>query len=347
MRALKFINNKLSYIDQTKLPLKEVWRRCMSLEDGFSAIKRLEVRGAPLIGVFAAYCISIAVKDFSLDKLKFLNQFESAIEYLKSSRPTAVNLSWALQRIRKRVLENTDKNVLGLRRMILKEARSIHKEDVLLCQRMAESGSKLINKSDRILTHCNAGFLATAGEGTALAVITRGHKVRRDILVYVDETRPLLQGARLTAWELMKNKVPCKLICDNMAAYLMQKGGIDKIFVGADRIAANGDTANKIGTYNLAVLAKYHKIPFYIVAPFSTFDLSLANGSYIPIEQRDPDEVRVILGSLRIGPKDVEVFNPAFDVTPSKLIKAIVTDKGIIYPPFKVNIKKILCQKKK
>lgn len=347
MRALKFIKNKLTYIDQTKLPLKEVWRQCSSLEEGFYAIKRLEVRGAPLIGVFAAYCMSIAVGDFSLDKVKFLNQFECAIEYLKSSRPTAVNLSWALERIREKVLKNTDKDVSQLRRMITKEARSIHQEDILLCERMAKFGSKLINRSDRILTHCNAGFLATAGEGTALAVITRGHKIRRDILVYVDETRPLLQGARLTAWELMKNKVPCKLICDNMAAYLMQKGQIDKIFVGADRIAANGDTANKIGTYNLAVLAKYHKIPFYIVAPFSTFDLNLADGSSIPIEQRDPDEVRVILGALRIAPRNVDVFNPAFDVTPAGFIKAIVTDKGIIYPPFKKNIKKILCQKKK
>lgn len=347
MRALKFRNNQLSYIDQTKLPLKEVWKKCRSLEEGFCAIKRLEVRGAPLIGVFAAYCISIAVKNFSIDKVKFLRQFEKAIEYLKSSRPTAVNLSWALERIREKVLKNTDKTPLQLQRMITKEAQSIHKEDVLLCEHMAKFGSKLIKRSDRLLTHCNAGFLATAGEGTAVAVITRGHKVRKDIMVYVDETRPLLQGARLTAWELTKNKVPCRLICDNMAAYLMQKDEIDKIFVGADRIAANGDTANKIGTYNLAVLAKHHNIPFYIVAPFSTFDLDLANGSKIPIEQRDPDEVRVILGSLKISPSNVDVFNPAFDVTPHKLIQAIVTDKGIIYPPFKKNIKKVLCQKKR
>lgn len=344
MKALKFKNNRLFYIDQTKLPLKEVWRQCKNLKDGYKAIKELQVRGAPLIGVFAAYCICISLKHFSSKQEVFLRQLTKAIQYLKGARPTAVNLSWALERLENVIYENRNKTALYLRNQILKEARLIHKEDVFLCERMAHFGAKLIKKGDGILTHCNTGFLATSGEGTALAAINRAYKIHKNIMVYVDETRPLLQGARLTAWELMKIGAPCKLISDNMAAYLMQKKKIKKIFVGADRIAANGDTANKIGTYNLAVLAKYHGIDFYVVAPFSTFDLKLASGKYIPIEERGADEVRVILGALRIAPKNMKVFNPAFDVTPNKLIKAIVTDRGIIYPPFKKNIKRALCR---
>jgi methylthioribose-1-phosphate isomerase len=340
MQALKFKNNRLFYIDQTKLPLKEVWRQCKSLKQGYTAIKELQVRGAPLIGVFAAYCICVSLKSFSSKKDVFLRQVLAALCYLGNARPTAVNLSWALDRLERAALGNKEKGLVQLKQAIIKEAKSIHSEDISLCKSMAYHGVKLIKKGDGVLTHCNTGFLATSGEGTALAVISKAHRVSEDIMVYVDETRPLLQGARLTAWELMKSKVPCTLISDNMAAYLMYKKKIDKVFVGADRIAANGDTANKIGTYNVAVLAKYHKIPFYVVAPFSTFDLSLRSGRQIPIEQRNADEVRVILGKLRIAPADMKVFNPAFDVTPHKLITAIVSDKGIIYPPYKANIKK-------
>jgi len=342
MKALKFKGNRLFYIDQTKLPLKEVWRECKNLNQGYKAIKELQVRGAPLIGVFAAYCIAVSLKRLSSNKVVFLKQILAQLKYLRGARPTAVNLSWALQRIEKVIATNKAEKVSQIKKAIIKEAKAIHAEDVRLCENMARHGATLINKGDGVLTHCNTGFLATSGEGTALAVISKAHKIRRDIMVYGDETRPLLQGARLTAWELTKDKVPCTLISDNMAAYLMQKKKIDKIFVGADRIAANGDAANKIGTYSLAVLAKYHKIPFYVVAPFSTFDLRVSSGKGIPIEQRKPDEVRIILGKLRIAPAKMKVFNPAFDVTPNELITAIVSDKGIIKAPYTKNIKNIL-----
>ena len=240
------------------------------------------------------------------------------------------------------MFKKREESVSAIKKALLCEAQKIHRQDVEFCSRMAAFGAKLVRSGDSILTHCNAGSLATSGEGTALSVIYKAHKLYGNIKVYADETRPLLQGARLTAWELSKRKIDCTLICDNMAAYLMQKGKIDKIFVGADRIAANGDTANKIGTYSVAVIAAYHKVPFYVVAPFSTFDLSLLTGSQIPIEERAGYEVKTVLGKINVAPKNVKVFNPAFDVTPSKLIAAIVSDKGIIYPPYAKNIKKIL-----
>ncbi|UCD15553.1 MAG: S-methyl-5-thioribose-1-phosphate isomerase [Candidatus Omnitrophota bacterium] len=342
MNAIKFKNNCLFYLDQTQLPSKEVWRQCKNLREGFTAIKQLRVRGAPLIGVFAAYCMAQALANFSHHKEQFLRQFKKGVRYLKQSRPTAVNLFWALDRLERVVFDNREKPLSEIKRMILREAVAIHKQDLELCRKMAEFGVKLVKKGDRILTHCNAGSLATGGDGTAVAVIYKAHKVYKDIKVYADETRPLLQGARLTAWELQKNKVPTTLICDSMAAYLMQKGNIDKIFVGADRIASNGDAANKIGTYNLAVIARYHKLPFYVVAPFSTFDLALESGEQIPIEERADNEVRTVLNKLVIAPQDISTANPAFDVTPNKLITAIVTDKGIIYPPFKKNIVKTI-----
>jgi len=342
MTALKFKHNCLFYLDQTQLPLKEAWRQCRSLEDGFQAIKKLKVRGAPLIGVFAAYCICVHLQNLPQQKNKFLKKIKYSLKYLKSCRPTAVNLSWALSRLKKIIDINQKQGLAEIKKAILKEAKRIHNEDIQLCNKMADFGIQLISKGDRVLTHCNAGFLATSGEGTALAVIYKAKKVYGNISVYMDETRPLLQGARLTAWEMLKKKVPAVLICDNMAAHFMQKGCIDKIFVGADRIAANGDTANKIGTYSLAVLARYHKIPFYIVAPFSTFDLNLSTGKSIPIEQREPSEVKVIMNKLQIAHHKVKALNPAFDVTPHKLITAIVSDRGIIYPPFNKNIAKVI-----
>jgi len=342
MRAIKFKNKQLFYIDQTKLPLKELWRKCRGLKSGYKAIKELQVRGAPLIGVFAAYCIYVHFKNKSLTKKKFLNDFGKACKRLKSCRPTAVNLAWALERLEKAVLGNKNKRVSQIKEVILKEAQAINLEDILLCERMANQGVKLIREGDRILTHCNAGFLATSGDGTALAVIYKAHELYGDIRVYTDETRPLLQGSRLSAWELTKRGVPTTVICDNMAAILMEQGKIDKIFVGADRIAANGDAANKIGTFGLAILAKYHKIPFYVVAPFSTFDLSLASGKLIPIEERNKDEIRKLVNKIEVAPKGAKAYNPAFDVTPNKLITAIVSDKGVIKPDFKKNIKKVL-----
>jgi methylthioribose-1-phosphate isomerase len=341
MHSIIFKNGRLFYLDQTQLPLKEVWRECKSLDSGYRAIKRLEVRGAPLIGVFAAYCIAVISAQLPA-KNNFLKKLNEAIAYLKTSRPTAVNLFWALERLEKVILANKDKSPKYITAAILKVAKEIHEQDITLCKNIASYGVKLVKAGDRILTHCNAGFLATSGEGTALAVIYRAHKIYRNIHVYIDETRPLLQGARLSSWELSRRRVPCTLICDNMASYLMQKGKIDKVFVGADRIASNGDAANKIGTYNVAVAAHYHKIPFYVVAPFSTFDLRLASGAMIPIEQRNKDEVRKVLARVYISPKKIDVFNPAFDVTPQHLITAIVTDGGIVYPPYEVNIKKVL-----
>ena len=342
MVSIKFKNNKLFYIDQTQLPLKEVWKQCKNLDDGYAAIKKLSVRGAPLIGVFAAYCIGVHLKNLPSEKKSFFKSLEKAIKYLKSCRPTAVNLGWALDKIRDTAFKNKEKSLSQIKKAILNEAIAIHKEDVRLCQDMATHGLKLIKGGDRILTHCNTGFLATSGEGTALAVIYKAAKVYKNIKVYADETRPLLQGSRLTAWELMKKKVPSAIICDSMAAPLMSHKGVDKIFVGADRIAANGDVANKIGTYNLAVIAKHHKVPFYVVAPFSSFDLSLSSGKHIPIEQRQWDEVKKVVNKVHIAPKSAKAHNPAFDVTPNKLITAIVSDRGIIYPPFGRNIKKII-----
>ena len=342
MRAIKFKDKHLFYIDQTKLPSKEVWKECKSLKAGYKAIKELKVRGAPLIGVFAAYCIYIHLKRKTKDKKRFLKKFRKASKRLKSCRPTAVNLAWALGRLSKVVLINKDKSIAEIKEIILKEAKAINQEDIMLCDNMAGYGAELIKKGDRILTHCNAGFLATSGDGTALAVIYKAHKLYKNIRVYVDETRPLLQGSRLTAWELGRRGVSVTVICDNMAAILMEQGKIDKIFVGADRIAANGDTANKIGTYGLAILAKYYKIPFYIVAPFSTFDLKLVSGKSIPIEERNKDEIRKLVKKIEVVPKGVKVYNPAFDVTPSKLITAIISDKGVIKSPFKKNIKKTI-----
>ncbi|MFA5007976.1 MAG: S-methyl-5-thioribose-1-phosphate isomerase [Candidatus Omnitrophota bacterium] len=341
MFSIKFKNSKLFYLDQTKLPQKEVWKECKNVHDGFLAIKELQVRGAPLIGVFAAYCIAVYAKNLNFGKERFLKELKRAITGLKLCRPTAVNLAWALEELESVILKNTGKSINAIKDALLKEAQKIYKQDIELCGEMASYGIKLIKSGDSILTHCNAGFLATAGEGTALSLIYKAQKIYKNIKVYADETRPLLQGARLTAWELSKRKINCTLICDNMAAFLMQKGKIDKIFVGADRIAANGDVANKIGTYGVAVAANYHKVPFYVVAPFSTFDLSLSSGKQIPIEERAPGEVRTVLGKIDIAPKNIKVFNPAFDITPSKLITAIVSDRGVIYPPFDKNIKNL------
>jgi methylthioribose-1-phosphate isomerase len=342
MNAIKFKNNRLYYLDQTKLPEKELWKECATFSDGWEAIKKLQVRGAPLIGVFAAYCLYIWSKGFSLSKPEFMRRFTRAVDELISCRPTAMNLAWALQRVVGVAQENSEKSVDQIRKAILKEARAIHWEDIILCARIGQYGNELIEEGDTILTHCNAGALATSGEGTALAVIYKAHDSGKKIKVYADETRPLLQGARLTSWELSKHRVNCTLICDNMAASLMAQGLIDKVIVGADRIAANGDVANKIGTYSLAVNASYHKIPFYVAAPFSTFDLSLKDGKDIPIEERDADEVRIVMGKVVIAPAQINVYNPAFDVTCADLVTAIITDKGIIYPPFKQNIKKLL-----
>lgn len=342
MQALKFRKKTLFYLDQTKLPAREHWRRCLSLKEGWRAIKELRVRGAPLIGVFAAYCASLHLNKISGEKDIFLKQAKESFDYLKSARPTAVNLFWALDRLTEVMWSQKEKSLRQIKEKIIREAKFIHSQDQASCLEIARQGSKLIQKKDNVLTYCNTGFLATSGCGTALGVIYQTQKQGKKIKVYVSETRPLLQGARLTAWELSRKRIRHFLITDNTAAFLMQKKKINKIIVGADRITSSGSAANKIGTYNLAVLANYHKIPFFLAAPASTFDLSLKKAEEIIVEKRGGKEVKKVLGKILIAPGATKAVNFAFDLIPSSLITAIITDKGIIYPPYKKNIKKLI-----
>lgn len=333
-------NDVVKLIDQTKLPLKKEYIYCKDVPTLIKAIKRLSVRGAPALGVAAAFGIVLGSKKFKgNDRAKFDRYIERISEQIAISRPTAVNLFYALERIGDLIESNPNCSVVKMKQMIRREALAIFNEDKDICRKMGKNGVSLIKKNATVMTICNAGALATSDFGTALGVFYQAKKSGKKFKVVACETRPLLQGARLTTWELMHEKIDTTLICDNMAATLMKQGKIDAIFTGADRIAANGDTANKIGTYNLAVLAKYHKIPFYIVAPSTTFDLKIALGKQIPIEQRDADEVKKI-GISRIAPSQVKVYNPAFDVTDARLITGIVTEVGVITPPYKINIKK-------
>lgn len=330
VETITWKDDRIKLVDQTRLPDKFKYIFCNDVKSLWLAIKTMKVRGAPAIGIGGALGVLLAserskAKDFDSFKKDIL----MAIRYLSSSRPTARNLFWALERMQKALMENKSKNINRIKKILKKEAFGVIKEDKYTCRRMARYGADLLRRHDNVLTHCNAGGLATADYGTALGVFFEAKKKKKDITVYVDETRPLLQGARLTAWELKNAGIKTVLICDNMAASLMAEGKIDKIFVGADRIARNGDTANKIGTYNLAVLADYHKIPFYVVAPSSTFDLSLKSGKEIPIEERDKKEVLEFRGR-RVAPLGIKVCNPAFDVTPNHLITAIITEKGIL-----------------
>ncbi len=333
VETINWKNNKIRYVDQTLLPHKVKFVDCFDIGKLWRAIKRLEIRGAPAIGIAGALGVAlIAVKSKAKTSSELIKEVRKCVKYLASSRPTAVNLFWALARMNDLAKSNYSLPASSVKKLLVKEALKIIDEDKRSCRAMARHGAKLIKNGDTILTHCNAGGLATADYGTALGVLFEAHNNGKRIKAYVDETRPLLQGARLTTWELLNEGIDTTLICDNMAASLMAKGKIDKIFVGADRIASNGDAANKIGTYSLAVLAKYHKVPFYVVAPLSTFDFNLKTGKDIPIEERSADEVRSVLGK-RIAPRNVKVYNPAFDVTPNCLITAIITEKGIIKDP--------------
>ena len=334
------VDGFLELIDQRRLPSELVKLQCRDIEQLFEAIKTLAVRGAPAIGVAGAYGLVLAMQklDTRYSMLDALECLKKAADYLDSSRPTAANLFWAIDRVKQKAEEfvaaEPETNLRELRKVVLAEANAICAEDVDMCQRIGENGEKFIEDGDGILTHCNAGALATAGQGTALSVMFEAHKKARKFTVYVDETRPLLQGARLTTWELKQAGIDVVLICDNMAAWLMKQGKINAVITGADRIAANGDTANKIGTYCLAVLAKEHGIPFYIAAPSSTFDLSIKSGDEIPIEERDADEViRPWQMKTKIAPDGINVYNPAFDVTDASLITAIITEKGVIEKP--------------
>jgi len=341
IKTIFWENGQLVIVDQTLLPTAFKYLHLGAVEELWSAIKELKVRGAPALGVAAAFGIYLGIRDY---KGSNRDDFDKAVisiaDYIGTSRPTAVNLFWAIERIIRLIKSNKDKNVSDTKMLILEEAQKMIEEDNEVCRNIGINGATLLKDGDTILTHCNTGGLATASYGTALGIVFYAKEQGKKISVYMDETRPLLQGARLTAWECMQEKIDCTLICDNMAATVMKKGIISAVIVGADRISANGDVANKIGTYSLAILAKEHKIPFYIAAPTSTIDLSIPNGDKIPIEERDPNEVRKFRGIL-VAPEKVKVFNPAFDITPHKYITAIITEKGIVKSPFKLGLKKV------
>ncbi len=333
MRWVGEVDGYLELIDQTKLPSELVQMPCHDVETVWEAIRALRVRGAPAIGIAAAYGVCLGLQTFTgSSHADFLHRLEEVSSYLESSRPTAVNLFWAMNRLRTRARqEDQRESSEELLACLLEEARRIEAEDLEACQRIGAHGAELIEPETGVLTHCNAGGLATAGYGTALAVIYAAHEQGKAIHVYADETRPLLQGARLTAWELHQHGVPVTLICDSMAAQVMREGRVRCVVTGADRIAANGDTANKIGTYSLALLAEAHGIPFYVAAPTSTFDLSLSSGEQIPIEQRANEEV-THMQLFPTAPEGIGVYNPAFDVTPARLIRGIVCEHGVISP---------------
>jgi methylthioribose-1-phosphate isomerase len=320
-------------IDQTLLPTALEYRDCRTVEEVWEAIRTLRVRGAPAIGVAAAMGVVLGMQRFTnRNRGAYWHRLRQVTEYLRTSRPTAVNLFWALDRMERRVHGRTEElSPEQLTGMLLEEARAIEEEDRRMCRAIGEAGAGLIQEGQGVLTHCNAGGLATADYGTALAVLFSAAEQGRHFQVFVDETRPLLQGARLTAWELQQRGLDTILICDSMAAQVMKEGRVHSVIVGADRIAANGDTANKIGTYGVALLAKAHGIPFYVAAPSSTFDLTLPSGDAVPIEQRDPREITHGFGR-QTAPQGVQVYNPAFDVTPAHLITAIITEKGLIRP---------------
>jgi len=352
VQAVKWIGDVdgfLELIDQRRLPAEFIKLQCRNVEQLCEAIKTLAVRGAPAIGVAAAYGPVLAMQKLSVgnDLQQARAVLAKTCKYLASSRPTAINLFCALDRVRKGADDfiaaqpNATLSALGgLRQVVLKEANAIYQEDVDMCRRIGQNGERFVKQGSGILTHCNAGALATAGQGTALSVMFEARKRGKRFKVYVDETRPLLQGARLTAWELTQAGIDVTVICDNMAGWLMKQGKIKLVITGADRIAANGDAANKVGTYSLSILAREHGIPFYIAAPSSTFDLSLRTGAEIPIEQRSAGEViRLWRSNTRIVPDGVDVYNPAFDVTEAKDITAIVTDKGVIENPDTENIR--------
>ena len=327
MEAIRWERNELYLLDQTRLPGSEYWLRYTNYRDAAQAIRTMVVRGAPAIGVAAAYAMVLAAQAYA-GAADFTGSMAQAKQTLAGSRPTAVNLFWALDRM-ERCWLTCGPDLLRLE----EEARTIHLEDIQMNAALSKAGAELVPCQARILTHCNAGALATGGWGTALGVIRTAHAQGKVSMVYADETRPLLQGARLTAYELVNDRIPVTLICDGMAGYLMAQGCVDLVVVGCDRMAANGDFANKIGTYSLAVLAKHHGIPFYTALPSSTIDRSLPDGSRIPVEQRDGGEVTSFAG-VQTGPAGVRTWNPSFDVTPHELLTAAITERGVLRPPF-------------
>ncbi len=336
------VEGKIKIIDQTLLPNELKYVYCDDRKSIYHAIKTLMVRGAPAIGIAGAMGTVVGIKDNKSDDFEsFFKELKEVIVYLGSSRPTAVNLFWGLKRMEDTALKNSQKSVPEIKEILLNEAKTILEEDKAICRKIGENGETFLEDGSCVITHCNAGGLATGDFGTALAVMFAATDKGKKISVYADETRPLLQGSRLTAWELKNAGIDVTLICDNMAAHTMKQKKIDCVIVGADRIAANGDAANKIGTYSLSIIAKEHNIPFYVAAPVSTFDLSITSGDEIPIEERHSDEVTSISGQ-KIAPDGIKVFNPAFDVTPASNIKAIITERGVIHNPNMEKIKNVI-----
>ena len=329
-------------LDQTQLPNRIVYKDVSTPEECWTAIKKLEVRGAPCIGIFAGYAMAVTAQPYAgLPMDEFKAKMTEISAYLNSSRPTAVNLSWALKRMEKVIADNADKTVPEVIDLMVAESIAIHEEDIAMCKAMSEYGLSLLKDGDGLLTHCNAGPLALSKYGSGLGPILLGNERGMTFHVYSDETRPLLQGARLTSFELQKAGVDVTLICDNMASIVMKNGWINACLVGCDRVAANGDVANKIGTSGVAILAKHYGIPFYVLGPYSTIDMNCPTGEDIKIEQRDPDEIKKMWYAEPMALEEVKCYNPAFDVTDHELITAIITDKGIVYPPYDINFKKL------
>jgi methylthioribose-1-phosphate isomerase len=334
MTSVEWVAGKVRFIDQTRLPTEEVIIETSDYHVVGDAIRKLKIRGAPAIGVAASFALLLAVEDKRiLSREDLQKELFEAVNFLSQTRPTAVNLFTALHRMRRVYQDVSHTDVLTIRYHLLEEARTIQQEDIEACKMIGENGAKLITPGSSILTHCNTGALATAGEGTAQSIITTAARQNKIVRVFADETRPLFQGARLTSWELLRQDIDVTLITDSTAGYLMQQRQVSAVIVGADRIAANGDTANKIGTYSLAVLAERHAIPFYVAAPVSTIDFGTKSGREIPVEERNEEEVTHVAG-IRIAAEGVKVYAPAFDVTPQQFITAIVTEKGVLRPPY-------------
>jgi len=345
INTVEYADGVVRMIDQTKLPNEKTYVNCYTIEDVGSAIKTMIIRGAPAIGVAAAMGVSLEANTIQGNNYdSFFAQLKEQCDILGQSRPTAVNLAWAIERMLRVVKENKALSMNVLKRRIRKEAMNIWEEDIAANKRIGSFGQALIDDGNTILTHCNAGALATAGYGTALGVVRGAVDAGKRVKVIANETRPFLQGARLTVWELKEDDIPVKLITDSMCGHFMKSGAVDRVVVGADRIASNGDVANKIGTYMVAVLAHRHNIPFYVAAPISTLDLSLASGDQIPIEERSAGEV-VSINGKRIAPQGIEVGHPAFDITPHELVTGIITDKGVAYAPYTQSLR-MLAEKK-
>lgn len=338
IETIAYEGDRVIILNQNLLPDTVLYESCASVQEVAEAIRTLKVRGAPLIGVASAFGLALGVAKYQGKAEDFAQYYSSIRSQLASTRPTAVNLFWALQRMDKVYEENAHKGIPELEQMLVAEAQAMFEEDIRTNQLIGEYGAQVIHESSRVMTICNAGALATCGYGTALGVIRTAFQQNKIEKVWACETRPVLQGARLTVWELMQDQIPVTLITDNMAGYIMKLGQVDAVIVGADRIAANGDTANKIGTYTLAVLAHHHGIPFYVAAPQSTVDFSIASGQDIPIEEREAGEVRSVRG-VRMTVEEVEVFNPAFDVTDHRLITGIITERGVLLPPYEKSLK--------